>query len=85
MATGWPHPPAEPEPTRVAPQPAFIVRAAGLALLAAAALASALAVLRVSVWLLPVAVGLGFAGALAGWGALVQWVGGERVDDHPWV
>jgi hypothetical protein len=67
------------------PQPAFAVRAAGLAVLATAALGGAWGVLRVSAWLAPVALGLGLTGAVAAWGALVQWVGGEQVDDHPWV
>jgi hypothetical protein len=38
-----------------------------------------------SAWLAPVALGLGLTAALAAWGAAVQWVGGEKVDDHPWV
>ncbi|MGH2608932.1 MAG: hypothetical protein ACRDHF_07545 [Tepidiformaceae bacterium] len=67
------------------PQPAFLVRALGLAGLAVAAGAGAWGVLRVSGWLAPVALGLSLTAALATWGALVQWVGGEKVDDHPWV
>ena len=85
MAAGWPHPPAEPEPRRLVPQPAFVVRSAGLAALAIAAAGGGWAVLRISAWLAPVALGLGLTAAVAAWGALVQWVGGEKVDDHPWV
>ncbi len=85
MAGAWPHPPAEPEPRRLVPQPAFLVRAVGLAGLALAAAGGAWAALRVSAWLAPFALALGLTAAVAAWGAVVQWVGAEKVDDHPWV
>lgn len=81
----WPHPPAVPEKQGLLPQPVFLLRAVGLAGLAAATTAAAVALWRVSAWLLPAAVVLGLTALLAIWGAAVQFVGSEKVDDHPWV
>ncbi|MEX0783375.1 MAG: hypothetical protein WD557_12050 [Dehalococcoidia bacterium] len=67
------------------PQPAFLVRAGGLSVVAGGAGAAALALVRVSTWLAPAALGLALVAALAAWGAVVQFLGGEKVDDHPWV
>ena len=85
MSEGWPHPPATPEPRRIVPQPAFVVRALGLVALAGGAGLGALLLLRTSLWLAPVALLAGATALLSAWGAAVQWVGGEKVDDHPWV
>jgi hypothetical protein len=81
----WPHPPAVPEERALIPQPAFLVRAAGLGVLAAGAGAGAWGAMRMTAWLAPVALGLLMVAGLAAWGALVQFLGGEKVDDHPWL
>lgn len=81
----WPHPPPPADQRRLLPQPAFLVRAAGLAALAAGSGWAALGLLRMSGWLAPAAVSLAGVAALAAWGALVQFLGGEKVDDHRWV
>lgn len=85
MVESWPHPPAPPDERRLVPQPAFLVRAAGLAGLTLGLTAGAVALLRVSAWLVPFAVVLTGAAFLSAWGTVVQWLGGEKVDDHPWV
>jgi hypothetical protein len=41
--------------------------------------------MRTTAWLAPVALALSGVAALATWGAVVQFLGGEKVDDHPWV
>ena len=85
MGDSWPHPPAPPEERRLIPQPAFLVRSAGLGALAVAALAGTVGLLKASLWFTPVAGVTAAVAGLAAWGALVQFLGGEKVDDHPWV
>lgn len=85
MAQGWPHPPAEPEAARVFPQPVFALRAFALAGLATGLGAAAVGLVRHSAWLAPFSLALAMSAALAAWAAAVQWVGSEKVDDHPWV
>jgi hypothetical protein len=85
MASPWPHPPAPPDERGLIPQPAFLVRAAGLGVLAAGALTVTFGLLRASLWLVPFALLTAAGAALASWGAVVQFLGGEKVDDHPWV
>lgn len=85
MAGEWPHPPAIPEQGRPLPQPAFLLRAGGLGGLAAVTAAGAWLLLRASFWFAPLALPLLGGSLLAAWGAAVQAVGGEKVDDHPWV
>jgi hypothetical protein len=81
-----PHEPAEPEPRRLMPDAAMLVRGLGLGAIAAAGFAGAVALVQKGGWLLsPVAVVLGGAGVLAGWAAAVHLTGGEKFDDHPWV
>lgn len=85
MGEGWPHPPAEPEPRRLFPQPVFVLRAIGLVTLASGLGAGAVALLRRSAWFAPLSLLFGASAALTAWAAAVQWVGSEKVDDHPWV
>ncbi|MDE2670290.1 MAG: hypothetical protein OXI51_11605 [Chloroflexota bacterium] len=62
-----------------------VVNGGGLLALAAFSVAAARGTLGASWLFAPVAlVFLGIA-ALAGWGAAVQFSGGARMDDHPWV
>lgn len=84
MHENWPHPPAVAEP-RLVPQRAFVVRAIGLGGLAGVAALGTVGMLRASLWLAPVAGLAALVAMLAAWGAAVQWAGGEKVDDHPWV
>ena len=85
MAAGWPHPPAVPEPRRVFPQPVFVLRAIGLGTLGLGLALGAVGLVRQSAWLAPVSLVASLGAGLSLWAALVQWVGSEKVDDHPWV
>lgn len=79
------HPPAEPEPTRVLPRGPEMARGVGLAALMVVAVLGARTLVRASAWLAPLSLALAAAAMLAAWGAAVQFTGGEKVDDHPFV
>ena len=81
----FPHEPAPPEPRRLLGEPPMLLRGAALGALGAGAGWLAVASLRKSVLLAPVAALLGVVAVLAAWASAIQVTGGERFDDHPFV
>lgn len=83
-----PYPGAEPPPRPVSSQlpPAdYLARGAALGIAALFALRVAIALVQKSALLAPVAIVPLAVAVLAAWGSVVQFVGGQKYDDHPWV
>jgi len=74
-----------PQRSGIAVEPPLLWRGLALAVTALALVRLATSITRASAWLLPLSLVLVGGAVSAAWASVIQFTGGVRHDDHPWV